>query len=269
MSQNTGPAPRTFSLWQLVGCLVLFGFIALAVLILAWVFAFSGLLSPTGSQSSASPTAAALVSLEPSAGASASLAPGETPTASASSEPTPGDSGQGATPTPSGDATPKPGKTPKPTRSPKPTKEATPTPEQTPTSEPTPTPTPLSLNGGNETTWTSKQKRDQPDPTPSPLLDTAHSTLEIRFKVFEGQVTQSDPNRDSNAEVDVDVNSNDSKVLANGNIKIVVTLTNGGSPRGAYVFTVNQINGETLKGTYKFTGSTGDEETGSFTMTHT
>jgi hypothetical protein len=69
--------------------------------------------------------------------------------------------------------------------------------------------------------------------------------------------------------LDVDVNSNESKVTANGNIKIVVTLTNGGSARSSFVFTVKQIDGETLKGTYEFTGPTGTTETGSFTMTHT
>jgi hypothetical protein len=34
------------------------------------------------------------------------------------------------------------------------------------------------------------------------------------------------------------------------------------------VFTVKDINGETLKGTYRFTSANGSEETGSFTMTH-
>ncbi len=65
------------------------------------------------------------------------------------------------------------------------------------------------------------------------------------------------------------MDSSASGVLTNGNIKIVVTLTNGGNARGGFVFTVKEINGETLKGTYKFTSANGTAETGSFTMTHT
>lgn len=263
MSANKGTGGFDLnSLIKLIGVLIAMGFSITLILILLKLFVFTD------------PSPAAVANASPTAGASSSLtvdpfasptleitlAPGETstPTAQPTATLAPGETAQ---------PTPKPTKTPKPTRTPKPTKEATPTPE---TATPTPSPTPVVLNDGQMTTWTSKQTRDQPTPIPSPPLDPGYSTLEVRFQQSGDSFAGS--NSDNNAEVDV---STTGERKPNGNIKLTVTLTNGGFARGEFVFTITEVSDENgkqvLKGTYKYTppGSNPTEETGTFKMTHT
>ena len=117
--------------------------------------------------------------------------------------------------------------------------------------------TPAVLNNGNAVTWVSKQ---------TTTGNAAYSPLDIRISQSGGNLSGS--NRDNNREVDV---STTGTIDSAGNVRLVCTLTNGGSPRQVLTFTgrVSPLSGnnQTISGTYSGTGS-GPLETGTFIMTH-